>query len=126
MPKTCGIKGKKITQHRDSNSHPLNSTGPQIETHHGNRPIVSVGIPSHPELGYSDLLHFLPGPYPPPPYYFWEVIISLHIALTFDFPPFHGRGTRDEGDQDTAGEMPFLHQFSLSCLFSFLLSPDFH
>ena len=54
-------------------------------------------------------------------------LLKKHTAMTFDFPSFHGRGTRDEGDQGYGrrGALP-PSMPSLSCLFSFLLSPDFH
>ena len=88
---TCGIKKKKITQHRDSNSYPLSSTGPQQEP-------IMVTIPLFPQLVFFPRpewaipdLHFLPGPYPLPPLLF----LGAHSP---DFPSFHGPGTRDDGD----------------------------
>lgn len=124
---TCGIKKKK------------NHTAPRLqftsfefhwtptEAHHGNRPIVPpVGIPSHPELAIRTFSISFQAPILHLPYYFWEVIISLHIALTFDFPPFHGRELEMKGTVDTAGDalpppIPPLLSLSVSCSF-----PDFH
>lgn len=81
----------------------------------------------HPELAIPDLLHFLLGPYPPPPLLFLGGYYFSTQALTFDFPSFHGRGTRDEGDRGYSRRDALPPPIpSLSCLFSFLLSPDFH